>query len=67
MKRGRIAITLAVVVLALTQMMCGCLPTTITTNVFAYQDLNGNGKYDPGEPGFPKIMITYSGGTVPTD
>ncbi len=26
-------------------------------NVFVYRDLNGNGRYDPGDPGIPKVRV----------
>src|SRR5512140_3581540 len=41
--------------------------TSFNTNVFVYQDTNGNGQQDAGEPPYPGVTVKYHDATAVTD
>ena len=64
MQKALTNIALAFVAIVVVQTMCNFNPpSTATTTVFVYQDLNNNGEFDQGEPPFPDITVNPSGVT----
>ena len=59
MKRIHVRILLAFIFLALVQIACGC-SVNKTVNIFVYQDTNGDGTQNQGEPGFPGVNLNWS-------
>ena len=58
MKRIHVRILLAFIFLALVQIACGC-SVDRTVNVFVYEDTNGDGMQNQGEPEFPGIGVYW--------
>jgi len=58
MKRIQVRIILAFIFLALIQIACGC-SVNKTTNIFVYEDTNGDGVQNPDESGFPGVTINW--------
>ena len=64
MQKALTNIALAFVAIAVVQTMCNFNPpSTATTTVFVYQDLNNNGEFDQGEPPFPDVTVNPGGVT----
>ncbi len=66
MKKKRTATTLSLLFALNALVLCGCVIGSSVTDVHVYQDLNGNGKADPGEPGFANLRLG-GGMPFPTD
>lgn len=59
MKRIHVRIVLAIIFLALVQIACGC-SVNKTVNIFVYQDTNGDGTQNQGEPAFPDVSLEWN-------
>jgi len=56
MKKYRSRVILAFIFIMMVQAACGC-SINYTVDAFVYEDVNGNGTQDSGEPGIPNISF----------